>query len=422
MFASIHAKSLSAQPPEGRLFECAQRFSPSVEVADGATVIFKVAGLRVLYGSAEVLAREIDASARAAGLEVNVALASNPDAAVLAARNFEGVTLVPEKAAAALARLRVESLPLPPELSETLGLWGVRTLEELRALPAVGVAARLGQQAVDFQRLAGGESSRPLTAAKRAASYLQRIELEEPASLLQPILFLLSSMLGELCGRLQSDGRAAGGISLDLGLESGAVHKRRLTLPLPIWRSKPLLRLLQADLEAHPPQSAVVSITLLLDAALPRRTQGGLYTPESPEPERLEVTLARIRGLVGDENLGVPELLDTHHPEPFRLSPFTPPPRAKPEGAPHSCHIAFRFYRPPLAARVVTDDGRPLVLRAGQHHGKVLIASGPWRCSGDWWNEGHWGRDEWDVALTSGGVYRLVEDGEAGWFVEGCYD
>jgi protein ImuB len=393
-----------------------------VEVTDGRTVVFKVGRSNLPNEHAEVLAREIASNARCAGLEANVAMASNPDAAVLAARNFGGVTLVPEKAAAALERLRVESLLPPPELSETLGLWGVRTLGELMSLPADGVAARLGQQAAHLRSRAAGEATRPLKVEKQAATYARSVELEEPESLLQPILFVLSGVLTELCGRLQSDGLAADGVSVELGLEGGSNHERRLTLPFPIWRPKPLLRLIQADLEAHPPQSAVASVTLRLAAASPRRTQEGLYVPESPEPENLQVTLARIRALVGDENLGVPELLDTHHPEPFRLNPFISPPHAKPEGAPHACHIAFRFYRPPLAARVGTDGARPLVLRAGHLYGKIVVASGPWRSSGDWWSEGHWARDEWDVALSSGGVYRLVQDSEAGWFVEGLYD
>jgi protein ImuB len=46
----------------------------------------------------------------------------------------------------------------------------------------------------------------------------------------------------------------------------------------------------------------------------PRTTQHGLFLPSSPEPEKLEITLARIRGLVGAANVGAPELLDTHRP------------------------------------------------------------------------------------------------------------
>lgn len=58
---------------------------------------------------------------------------------------------------------------------------------------------------------------------------------------------------------------------------------------------------------------------------------------------------------------------------------------------------------------------------------KVLIAAGPWRSSGRWWQGGKcWGREEWDVALAGdavAGVYRIVHDLISGhWFVEGMYD
>ncbi len=51
------------------------------------------------------------------------------------------------------------------------------------------------------------------------------------------------------------------------------------------------------------------------------------------------------------------------------------------------------------------------------------MAKGPWRTSGDWWRDDAWNRDEWDVALDSGGVYRIYQENDSGrWFLEGSYD
>ena len=62
------------------------------------------------------------------------------------------------------------------------------------------------------------------------------------------------------------------------------------------------------------------------------------------------------------------------------------------------------------------------------------MAKGPWRTSGEWWREageeagaahaasGAWNRDEWDVALESGALYRLFHNAEGRWFIEGSYD
>jgi protein ImuB len=53
-------------------------------------------------------------------------------------------------------------------------------------------------------------------------------------------------------------------------------------------------------------------------------------------------------------------------------------------------------------------------------HGKVLNAAGPWRTSGDWWTTTVWNRDEWDIALSNGALYRIYCD--SNWYVEGSYD
>jgi protein ImuB len=56
-------------------------------------------------------------------------------------------------------------------------------------------------------------------------------------------------------------------------------------------------------------------------------------------------------------------------------------------------------------------------------HGQVVSRAGPWRASGDWWATHAWSRDEWDVALTDGALYRLFWDRRRGaWFLEGSYD
>jgi hypothetical protein len=97
--------------------------------------------------------------------------------------------------------------------------------------------------------------------------------------------------------------------------------------------------------------------------------------------------------------------------------------------APVPC-VALRRFRLPIAVSVVVDRGRPVSVRAdrqGLRGGRVEAWAGPWRTSGEWWmvHGGHpgWNREEWDVALGDGGVYRLFEDRDLGrWFIEGILD
>ena len=70
--------------------------------------------------------------------------------------------------------------------------------------------------------------------------------------------------------------------------------------------------------------------------------------------------------------------------------------------------MALRIFRPPRAARV-TLDGGPAPLRRGRRHPRQASCelAGPWRTSGDWWTADPWQRDEWDIALSDGALYRI---------------
>jgi len=101
----------------------------------------------------------------------------------------------------------------------------------------------------------------------------------------------------------------------------------------------------------------------------------------------------------------------------------------------------LRRFRIPVPARVQVEDGAPAHVatdRAGFANGRVVRAAGPWRTSGEWWQlsdarlqvrpgggpvQVGWNRDEWDVALGDGGIYRLYRDRHRNrWFVDGIVD
>ena len=88
--------------------------------------------------------------------------------------------------------------------------------------------------------------------------------------------------------------------------------------------AKVFLKLLQLDLQAHPPGAPIVKIHLSADPARPRALQSGLFQPVFPEPEKLELTLARIAGIVGEGRVGSVELLDTHREGAFAVRHFAP--------------------------------------------------------------------------------------------------
>ncbi len=77
------------------LLDCAQSFSPCVEDAAADTVILDLRGMESLFGSLLEIAGNLFRRAAELGLDANIGVASNPDAAVIAARGISGVTVIP---------------------------------------------------------------------------------------------------------------------------------------------------------------------------------------------------------------------------------------------------------------------------------------------------------------------------------------
>jgi protein ImuB len=473
------------------LLDCAQSFSPIVEEAAADTAILDLSGMESLFGPLPEMARAIFERAAELGLAANVAAAANPDAAVLAARGFSGVTVIPSGdeaerlgvlPIAVLFADRSEGEEKRAEcLQETFERWGVRDLRALVALPAVALSERLGQEGLRLQQLARGVAARTLVPVEAPLVFEEAVELEHAIVLLEPLAFLLNRLLEQLCARLAARALATQELRLTLDLDTRAgldcdenpgipsesdadssnaelrsagqpracpepvegaavptcqqsKFTRTLRLPLPMLDARLFLKLLQLDLNAHPPGAPIVKIHLAAEPARPRTAQSGLFLPPSPEPEKLELTLARIAGMVGENKVGAVELLDTHHPEGFLMRRFvaareTRLPKHSVPAEEKSAVTALRRLRPPLRVSVALESGQPvrvLCTRRKEVQGEVLWKAGPWRSSGDWWEREAWARDEWDIALqTTEGIalYRLVHDLLGGnWFVEGVYD
>src|SRR5215471_2146912 len=150
MFACLYASS-----PGNALAALAAEFSPLVEKTAPDTVIFSVVGLERLIGAPQQIAAEVARRGSEMGILANLAIAHNPDTAMMAARHLPGITIIPlGKEADRLGGIPVTSLEATPELIETLNRWGIRTLADLAALPEIGIAERLGEEGVLLRKLA----------------------------------------------------------------------------------------------------------------------------------------------------------------------------------------------------------------------------------------------------------------------------
>ena len=409
----------------GPLRACAERFSPLIEqAADARTVLFSVAGLGRLLGPPAEVARKIGEEWRRLGGVGSVAVASSLEAAELAARGMPGVTFIPPgDEVDILGALPLTLLGMEPELAEALAQWGLSHLADFGELEPKEVALRLGVGGVRLHRLACGAGLRPLRVDEHPPEFTRELDLEDAEALLEPMLFLFNRFLFELCEELISHGFAAQILNLCLSHEQLPSTERILHLPFPSRDARLLSKLLQLHFEADPFPAAVTAIHLRIEAVPPRSRQEGLFRAGAPAPERLEVTLHRLGQLVGLENVGRAELLDSHRPRAFVMARFSEP-TPRDAWAPVTANpvLSLRLFEPAVAAEVRFETGHPAAVRSAVASGAVTRWAGPWKTSGNWWDEARWNWEEWDVALESG-LYRLVwEPPRQRWFVEGVYD
>jgi protein ImuB len=441
-----HRSEAQEKATHAALLDVAWSISPRVEDTAADTIVLDLDGLASMFGSNEDIARVLMERVSRVGVAPNIAIASNIEAAILAARGFPGISILPAgEEAARLGALPVRTLSNAAEILETLDRWGIATLRALAALPVLQLSERLGQRGVVLHELARGARERALVLAQASLTFEEEMELDETVEELEPLSFLLGRLLDQLCTRLESRALAVQTIrvwfelepSFEKDVQSLNDESRKktaprefakvLTLPVAMRDAKVLLKLLRLSLQSDPPKSPIQKIRMMADAAAPRVAQSGLFVPRGPDPEKLELTVARLMKLVGDSNVGVAELIDTHRAENFRVgrwsceaiaeeksrgrrvgkkrkSVSSGEPLSVNDGGAKVSAAGFRALRPPLVANVEVSDGgeRPLRVNFSGMRGDVIAASGPWRSSGEWWQEDGWDFDEWDLAIDFG--------------------
>ena len=389
------------------LLECAGCYSPRVEDCSldcshdrSFLCALDIAGTTGLFGPPETLARNLLTRVSALGITACVAVSRNFHAAVAVAKAPLplSVRVIPTgEESTALAALPLTVLDLTEEQTETFALWGIRTLGMLAALPEKELISRMGRAGKRLRQMARGEMPHLFQPVEPAFTLAERMELDSPIELLDALMFVVNVMLEQIVLRATARVLALASVSITLPLESGVMHTRTVRPAQPTSDRRLWLKLLHLDLEARPPQATILAVALDAEPGSTSKVQLGLFSPQLPEPSRLDVTMARIRAIVGDENAGRIVLEDTHRPDAFRIEPFTVPAALAQETSPRPARPAMRWLRPAETLTVIFESQHP---KAFFFHGQryaVERANGPWRIEGEWWNATQWGCEQWDL-------------------------
>jgi len=332
------------------------------------------------------------------------------------------------------------------EILAILHKWGIHTLGQLVALDRDDLGARLGLEAVRLWERANGKTMRLLKLVQPPESFAESFEFENEIETTEPLLFMLRRFLEQLAFRLSAIYLVVKELRLQITLSNQQHYERCFKIPQPTNDVDLLFQMLHTHLENFKSEYPITTVSLEAEPTKASQQQFGLFEIPLRDPNQLYETLARLIALLGSDRVGTPVLEETHRSDAFHLEPFVwnlntdtkkagfPHRRASaraplPEGegrvrTSETASIsgaALRRFRPAVSASVFLSKNIPAHLRSANVNGKVAQQSGPYRASGNWWDEKIWSRSEWDLQLENDILVRCHKSGEI-WAIDGVYD
>lgn len=369
------------------------------------------------------------------------------------------VIVPPGKGRGFLAPLPLRDLPISEELREAFRALGWRRIGQLAERERSEIEARFGPAGIRAHRWACGEDDRAFHAISPPEQREVSLELESPATVLEPLLFSLRHLLARLCADLP-EGMCASELRLRLELEGGGRRKATVVPARPTRRESSLFDLCRAALERSGDEgklaAPVVGLALELREIEPAEArQGDLFRRDWrdgagwADPLGVAIALARLQARLGEQAVVTPGFRADHRPESRSVwTPVTPSSLSsgwRPSGAsgvprpgvlPSSLDeragvpgslvpSTLRLLPEPDRVRVRVEQGRPARLWDERGDHELVAAEGPERLSGDWWKDPY-RREYFRVCTSSGELLWLFREyhrsGELRWWLHGWWD
>lgn len=396
-------------------------FASRISLDPPDCVLLEVAASLRLFGGLAALQQTLHAGLLQQGLLVHSACAPTPLAARWFARNQAACPQATEGTCATDWRAHLDALPLDvladgsavsPASLELLAGIGLRTLGEIRALPAAGLARRQAQAVTDTLSRAYGDTPDLRPEYAPPVNYLVQLGLLHPTIHTEPLLFAARRLFAGLASWLAA--RHAGIDHCRLSL----LHERGPDTVLDILTGTPsrdearLNLLARERIAALRLSSPVEELRLETHGPRPLAARSNdLFGDSATERENATLLLDRLRARLGAGQVR-------------QLSTF---PDQRPEHAWRSMPFGEQSASPLLHVEPSVGAPRPLWLlpqaRPLSHPASLCLVRGPERIEQGWW-DGHDIRRDYYVASTSNDalwwIYReLVPRGD--WYVQGYF-
>jgi hypothetical protein len=439
------------------LLSIAQQFSYSIELLEDG-ILFDVSGLQNLIGDEKKISQKILTEMKKNSVSGSIAVADTIDTAELLARGSDDISNPKSE----IRNPKFEELPLQNLLidDDTLNVFsdlGIKSIRDLRQVPTNELITRYGQQFKNVLDVIEQKGSRLLTPNVKENKVSWSYNLDFPVDDFEQLVFILNHGLDKLLTETDRYGFSTEQLDLCFKLQNKTERVYEIKTSFPTLEKTFWLKLINLRISLDPPESEILSINVTSHFIPPRPAQRGLYAVSRPDPERLLLTVNKLKNLVGKDNVGVPVLLDERVEQAFGLDAEAVPEGKEflsnaergtrnveslssesvfsqtakndseqdsafrvPRSAFESSIIAFSYFNPPIPADVLIRDKKLIFLRTQYFNGHVTKYSGVWKANSKWWDKS-WKAQEWDVEIEDQGVYRLCKVGKD-WFLAGEYD
>jgi protein ImuB len=359
-------------------------------------------------------------------LDARLGIGSNKTCARAAASVGNGTICPAGEERGFLAPLSLELLDIDPKIVQRLRLLGIERIGDLARMPHGPFVRRFGPEAARWHACACGRDPAPLVPRAHSVAIEATMFGEGRADDEAQVIFALRVLLSRICSDLERCGKRAGSLQLDVELEDAATRCFDVLLASPTIRERDMLDVVRAKLDGVRFEAPIVGLRL----RAVRLEEGGekvaLFADGDFDPQAIAVAISRLEAMLGEPVRRARTRSAHVLEERFAYDPYVAPKR-EPMNDKRS-QLACETLVPQLRLLAVTEidvrvrNGEPAAVGLDAKPPRAVVeCSGPWRVEIGWFSDAYVVRDEYDVLLDDGELYRIYRQGTQ-WYLRGNYD
>lgn len=404
-----------------------QRFTPTVEPCEEAGVFWlDLRGLDRLYPEWEAWAEQIPLTLRDVNLYVRVAVGFRRFGTYATARSMpypQQVRVFQDEAEEEQHSLRVPLtlLAITPKIRDVLLKLGLKTVGDLKQLPASGLRRRFGAALWSFYQFVTDQGTTPIAGEVVFEPLVAQLLLDDGIERSDQILLFIEDLLLPLLAMMSERSQALTLLRIEFQFDHFDPLQEDIRTAEPTLDVSQILGLVLLRLENVKLPEGVIEISLEIEGVVVTGVQQELFA-ERParDLDAANRALARMRARFGNESVCFATLKEGHLPEAqLHWGSCMQVERPTPQEVRYP-PLVRRYYRSPIPLAPRGRHEPDGWLLSGLEAGSVERLIGPYVIAGGWWTR-RIEREYYFAETRKGSIYWVYYDRlRRRWFLHGA--